>query len=379
MRLFLVFLFALLIGPSPWAQDGVLRSPEGFRLATEPWPWQFPRDLGPHPEFQTEWWYYTGNLNDESGNRFGFQLVVFRRPLVAAPAPRESAWATRDVYLAHLAVTDVEAGTFSKAQRLSRTGPGLAGAQGDPSYRVWLLDWEITDLTDGSTHLKARDRDFGIDLRLRPAKPMILHGNRGLSQKGPGVGNASHYYSFTRLDVLEGSRVWTKSAGPDRPIAVRGSAWKDHEFSTSTLAENQVGWDWFSLQFDNNTELMLFHIRLRDGGIEPHSHGTFVAADGSTTEVALEDFRLETLDRWKSPRSGAEYPSRWRLLVPKLGLDVTIAPVIADQELDTSGTAGVIYYEGAVDVSGTTAGNAAVTGVGYVEMTGYARALDRLF
>lgn len=334
----------------------------GFARAMAPRPIAFPGDAGPHPAYQTEWWYYTGNLADAAGARYGFQLTFFRRALAPAAPKRPSAWGTNQVYLAHFAVTDVAGGAFHSAERLARGAAGLAGAQANP-FRVWVEDWsaEGAGAVEGRLRLRATDGPVAIDLVLDPAKPAALHGDAGLSQKGPEPGNASFYYSYSRLDARGGITTATGAH------AVTGRAWMDHEWSTSALAADQVGWDWFSLQLDDGRELMLFQIRAADGGVAAESSGSLIDAEGTVTRLDRSAFTLAVTERWTSPRTGGDYPAGWRLRVPTAALDLTVTPLAADQELST----GLRYWEGAVQVAGT-AGGRPVGGHGYVELTGYA-------
>jgi predicted secreted hydrolase len=347
---------------------------EGFARADRPRAIAFPADAGPHPDYQTEWWYYTGNLEAEDGRRFGFQLTFFRRAM-APPADRtqrESDWAMDQLYLAHFALTDVAGGSFHSADRLSRGAAGLAGAQADP-FRVWVETWSAAESVDlrapDSTRpspdlpvrLVAADGPVAIDLLLSPEKPPVLHGDAGLSPKGPEPGNASFYYSFPRLGTV--GTVTTAEGS----VPVSGQAWMDHEWSTSALGEDQTGWDWFSLQLDEGRELMVFQLRERDGGIAASSSGSLIDAEGRVTRLGRDDFAIVVKDSWTSPRSGGVYPAGWRLTVPGADLDLSIDPVASDQELDV----GFKYWEGAVDVEGTADGRHA-GGQGYVELTGYA-------
>jgi predicted secreted hydrolase len=334
----------------------------GFARVTAPRPIVFPADAGPHPAYQTEWWYYTGNLADAAGRRYGFQLTFFRRALVPVAPPRPSAWAASQVYLAHFTVTDVPARAFHSAERLARGAAGLAGAQADP-FRVWVETWSATALgaVAGRVRLQAADGPVAIDLALDPTKPPALHGDRGFSRKGPQPGNASFYYSYPRL----GATGVLSTATGTRPVT--GTAWMDHEWSTSALATDQVGWDWFSLQLDDGRELMLFQIRQRDGGIAAESGGSLIGADGRVTPLAHAASTLVVTNHWTSPRTGGVYPAGWRVRVPGSALDLTVTPLTPDQELST----GLRYWEGAVGIAGTADGRP-VTGHGYVELTGYA-------
>lgn len=344
---------------------GALRTADdrGYAKAIEPREFSFPEDHGPHPEFRTEWWYYTGNLETAEGRRFGFQLTFFRSALAPEMAERASAWATRQVYLAHFTVTDVQGERFHSFERWSRGAAGLAGAEGEP-FRVWVEDWSA-EAAGGQAppmRISAREGDVGIDLVLRQGKPPVLQGERGLSRKSAERGNASYYYSLTRMPAAGTVRVDGGS------FAVSGLAWMDREWSTSSLGKNQVGWDWFALQLSDGREVMLYRLRRKDGSADPASSGTVIGPGGESRRLAPGDFTLEDLDRWKSPRSGAGYPSRWRLRIPSEGLDVEVRPLLPDQELDVS----FLYWEGAVGISGARSG-APVVGRGYVELTGYAK------
>lgn len=333
---------------------------EGYARALEPRAFLFPDDHGAHPDFSTEWWYFTGNLAAEDGRRFGYQLTFFRRAVAPEMPARGSAWATRQIALAHFALTDAEAGRFHAFERTSRMAAGLAGAQAVP-FRVWLEDWSAAGKGgDPPWRLTAREGDVAIDLLVDTTKPPVLHGERGLSRKGSSPGNASYYYSLTRMPTRGTVEV------DGRRFVVGGTSWLDREWSTSLLEPEQVGWDWFSLQLDDGRELMLFQIRRQDGTLDPASEGTLVAADGGTERLAQSDLALEVTATWKSPR-GAVYPAGWRLRMPHHGLDLTITPLVADQELDVS----FRYWEGAVTATGSA------TGRGYVELVGYGTAADQ--
>jgi predicted secreted hydrolase len=334
----------------------------GYERALAPRPFTFPQDHGPHPAFLTEWWYFTGNLDDDAGHHFGYQLTIFRRALAPTAPARASAWATRDIYMGHLALSDVAGGQFYAYERFSRGGAGLAGAGGDP-FRVFLEDW----LIEGSgpegmdMRLRAAQGDVSIDLRATNAAPPVLQGDTGLSQKGPSAGNASYYYSLPRMATEGEIRI-----GPVR-YRVSGLSWMDREWSTSSLEGDLSGWDWFALQLSDGSSLMFYRLRGPGGATSPFSAGSLTRADGSQISLAADDVQVDVLDTWRSPRSGSTYPARWDLKIPAAQLDLQIAPYLADQELPVS----VTYWEGAVQVSGTRAG-APLRGSGYVELTGYA-------
>lgn len=326
-----------------------------YRQALPGYRYDFPRDHFEHPDFRTEWWYYTGNVRNADGRRFGFELVFFRQGERRGPSENRSAWRIDDLYLAHLALTDIGGRQFHSYRRLSRAGPGLAGA-GFAGRRVWNGNWSAEWDADfrGQT-LRAVARDARFTLRLAPLKPWVIHGENGVSQKAAGAGRASYYVSFPRLSV----------EGEINGRAVQGTAWMDHEWFTHQLEAAQVGWDWFSAQLADNTELMLFQLRRKDGGIDPYSAGTFIDGQGRARHLKAGDFTLQPLETWTSPKTKARYPVRWRLRVPSLGIDMECAAALREQELAGEG-GGPSYWEGAVTYSGSA------SGVGYLEMTGYA-------
>ncbi len=351
-------------------------STEGFARALEPKPFQFPRDHGPHPEYRTEWWYITGNLESSGGDPFGFQFTIFRSALGPKPPSAASTWNTNQVFMGHFAVTDGAGQTFRAFERFSRGAQGLAGAQAEP-FRVWLEDWAlegpVETARDPTTdpefagsgifplRLSAAEDDRGISLLLSPEKPLVLQGEAGLSQKGPEPGNASFYYSFTRLKA-EGSLNLD-----DQNLQVGGAAWLDREWSTSALSGEQAGWDWFALQLSDGQDLMYYQLRLRDGSPDPLSKGVLVDVAGNPKGLVSRQVELTVLDRWQSPLGGVPYPSRWHLAVPEEGIDLEVVPILPDQELELT----FRYWEGAVRVTGTARGQE-VVGRGYVELTGYA-------
>ncbi len=335
----------------------------GYRRASAARPFIFPEDHGPHPGFKHEWWYFTGNLRSAQGRRFGFQLTFFRIALAPDPLQRPSRWGTRQIYMAHFALSDAAGERFYSFERFSRAALQLAGARDDP-FRVWLETWQARSFAQGifPLQLQAAADDVSIDLSLQSGKPLVLQGESGLSQKSAEAGNASYYYSFTRLPAHG------KLTIEGETFTVNGSAWLDREWSTSALAPDQVGWDWFALQLDDGRELMYYRLRGQEGKTDPASQGIFVAADGTTRQLGAGDVTLEVLETWRSPRSEALYPISWRLRSPALELDLVITPLLEDQELQTT----LRYWEGAVAVTGRD-GADKVEGWGYVELTGYAQ------
>ncbi len=334
----------------------------GYALARAPRPFTFPADHGPHPDFRTEWWYFTGNLDGPDAQPFGFELTVFRIALTP-PGPADedsSAWRTRQLYMAHFGLTDARAQKFYAFERFGRGAAGIAGARSAP-FRVWLDDWQVEEGPEGMPHMRLRARQDGVavDLALAPQKPLVLQGDRGLSQKGAGAGNASFYYSFTRLATT--GTVTT----PGGTYAVNGFSWMDREWSTSALDSTQVGWDWFALQLSDGRELMYYQLRETGDRPSPFSKGTLVRPDGTTRALGAADVQLAVTDTWTSPHSGARYPAAWTLAIPGENLRLRLTPLVPDQELNVS----VRYWEGAVQVEG----DGGVSGRGYVEMTGYDR------
>jgi predicted secreted hydrolase len=328
-----------------------------FRVAVPGYHYQFPRDHFAHPGFQTEWWYYTGNLRAHDGHRYGFELVFFREAKNDMPHDNPSAWRVDDLYLAHLALTDIDGKRFRYFERLNRAGPGIAGASLEKG-RVWNANWQSQwDLASGKQTLSAVAEGLRFTLRLEPRTPPVIHGENGVSRKAEGAGKASYYVSFPRLDV----------EGTLNGAAVDGTAWMDHEWFTQQLDERQQGWDWFSVQLDSGAELMLFDLRRKDGGIDPYSSGTYIARDGRATHLRRADFDLQPLGDWVSPKTGTRYPVRWRISVPSLKVQLECTAAIPDQELVSKDDASPTYWEGAVTYSGSA------RGVGYLEMTGYGK------
>ena len=344
--------------------------PEPWQRAIGAWSWLFPRDHGAHPNFKTEWWYFTGNLEDARKRRFGYQLTLFRQGIQFTPAQPTSRWAVRDFYFGHFTISDVAADQFHVSERVSRGALGEAKAAPD-RMEVALGPWTIeqADPAKESYHLAAREADMAIDFEEHPLKPLVLEGVGGLSRKADGVGEASYYYSYPRLATSGRLRVG------DQSYDVTGLSWFDHEFSTSSLGKDQVGWDWFCLQLDNHEEIMLYAMRDKSGAMDPVSEGTWVKADGTSERLLPGSFSIEKKGTWRSPRSGAVYPAGWHIVVPGHRADLTVSPAMADQELRLTKMGALDYWEGACSIAGRV-GDAPVSGVGYTELTGYAGALQ---
>ena len=335
-----------------------------YRMAMPGYRYEFPRDHFNHPDFQTEWWYYTGNLKSIDGRRFGFELTFFRQAVSRDPA-RNSVWDVRDLYLAHLALSDLDGGKFYHAERSNRSSPGIAAVK-ESLGRIWNGNWQI-QWHGGDQELNAVDERFQLHLTLHTEKPPVIHGENGVSQKAEGPGRASHYVSLTRLATSGVIELGGKR------FEVSGTSWMDHEFFTHQLEPNQTGWDWLSLQLEDHTEMMLFHIRRKDGSIDPYSAGTYVDAEGKTTHLRSGDFMLQPVgEKWTSPLTGADYPIQWKIAIPKLGVELEAKTLLKSQELTGKTRISPTYWEGAIALTGRR-NSQPLSGAGYLEMTGYDR------
>jgi predicted secreted hydrolase len=338
-------------------------SPSEFERAEAPRVFDFPADHGAHPGFRSEWWYFTGNLAAADGRHFGFQLTFFRFALAPGAAERASAWATNQAWMAHLTVTDSAGRRFHVAERLARGALGLAGAEAAP-FRVWLGDWEATAAGSGADiyplRLTARDEAIAIDLTLTTAKPLVLQGENGWDRKGPEPGNASYYYSYTRL--IARGHINIGGAAVD----VSGSAWMDREWGSSALGPDLSGWDWCALQLSDGSELMLYRLRHKDGRASAFSKAALIRPNGERRSYAAGEFAFEPRRWWTSPRTKVKYPVAWSIELPAEELSLKIDPRLDDQELDLT----VRYWEGAVSASGR-ARSGALRAEGYLELAGY--------
>jgi predicted secreted hydrolase len=355
----LVFLTTTVQGASPLRLGAVLgeTADDGFARADGPWRFEFPRDHGPHPEFRSEWWYLTANLQAANGDEYGVQFTLFRQALRAEPAVG-GPWDASQIYLGHVAVTDVAARVHLGAERLARAHPRLAGVSAAP-FRAWIDGWSLAaagpDL-EGLV-LDAMTADFHLTLRFDPVKPVVLQGDAGLSAKGPG--QASYYYSIPRL-AAEG-----RIARGEAVTAVNGAAWLDREWSTSVLSDDQIGWDWFALQLTSGEDLMAFQLRRRDGTRDPYDQGMWVDEAGVGQHLTARDFVLEPLRFWRDDR-GTAWPVGWSLILTGPGgpRRLRVEAAVDDQRMDTLLT----YWEGLVRVFDDSGGR---VGTGYLEMTGY--------
>ncbi|MBO0614216.1 MAG: hypothetical protein RL122_287 [Pseudomonadota bacterium] len=330
-----------------------------FTRVLAPRAFQFPQDHAAHPDFRNEWWYVTGNVQTDDGRQFGYQVTWFRIALTPDKPVSVSPWASNQVWMAHVALTDVQAGEHLHEQRLARGAAGLAGQSVQP-FRVWLEDWQMVG--DGAGEfpwaIAVKAKDFTLNLQLRPQKPPVLQGDQGLSQKSSEVGNASYYYSLTRLQTL--GEIYRDG----QRFTVTGESWLDREWSTSALGTDQAGWDWFSLQLHDGHEVMFYRLRKKSGETDAHSAGKWVLPEGAAQTLASDDVKLKPLRYWQAA-SGARYPVAWEMSLRQQGKRWRIEAVVDDQLMET----GITYWEGAVRV--VDADNGKLLGQGYLEMSGY--------
>ena len=343
-----------------------------FHLALPGYHYQFPRDHFNHPDYQIEWWYYTGNLQDATGHRFGFEVTFFRQAIKLpgnAAASEDPVWLPDQIYLAHLALSDIDRGGFYHTERLNRAGPGIAGSD-IGSRKYWNGNWQAywKSLETGEQQLQAVCDQFNLALHLNPKKGPVIHGQNGVSQKGPSPGDASHYISFTRIaasgDLTLGGRNFK----------LTGLAWMDHEFFTQQRNDSLSGWDWFAIQLDNDEELMLYRLRDKTGQPTSFSSGTYVDSLGIAHFLDSPQISFSPGGMWRSPKSGGNYPLAWQISVPSLGLQLSETASLENQELFTPDSVSPTYWEGAVTYQGTIHYKPA-KGVGYLELTGYAEPL----
>jgi predicted secreted hydrolase len=366
MRRFLAALVALAFVTAVPSGAAPLRTAHGFLNANVPWHFAFPRDHAAHDGFASEWWYYTGHVHTRDGRRFGYELTFFRvglRPGQAEPAAGQSRWRGNQIYPAHFALTDERGQQFFHAERFARAALG-AGSASTQKLDVHVDTWHLTG--PAPFRMFAEANGIAIDFTETSEKPPAIHGHDGISVKAACDTCASHYYSMTRLRT-SGTLTF---AG--QRLAVEGITWMDHEFGSDELQANQAGWDWFSIQLDDKREFMLYLLRQKDGSVTPQSSGSLIAPDGTVTYLPRDAFVVDATGSWTSPHTHGVYPSGWRVRVPSANVDLTLTPTVLDQELANT-VGGVSYWEGAVDV--TDAAKHPL-GVGYVELTGYAGAVN---
>ena len=338
-----------------------------WKNAEPGWHYEFPRDHRSHREFKTEWWYFTGNVFDADGHRFGYELTFFRQGIRPAGErdPNASRFIIDDLKFAHFALSDVSPQRFRFEQKTSRGAFGEAGFD-EGSRLAWIENWALDFTGEGEFDLKAATTFGALRLHLRSVRPPVIHGENGVSVKAANGSSASHYYSIPRLETTGEISV----SGAAHPV--RGESWFDHEWSSSQLAKGEVGWDWICLQMDDGAELMLYRMRLENGQAEPSSSGTWMAPDGTVTHLRASDFQMTPAVSWKSKANGAQYPVCWRITLPRQNAELTVRPAVEDQELSLG---PITYWEGAIDATGTRNGEA-VAGRGYLELTGYAGRLN---
>lgn len=378
--IYLTILALLAVGYFYWQSQNVAAVPaasvtdylsgessEGFAQVIEQRKLEFPRDLGAHPEFQTEWWYYTGNLEDDEGRQFGYQFTIFRRAIVAENydgVSSDSSWRTNQIYFAHAAVADISDNQFLAGEHFSRGGAGLAGAIADP-YEVWIEDWYVKEIAPGVHQMKAEKGGVGFEFELKETQPPVLQGIDGFSPKAEQRGKATYYYSLVGLET-EGE-IWI---GENR-YSVKGKSWKDHEVGTNFLPDDAVGWDWFSAQFDNGEALMYGQIR-HERGLDSGG-GSWISKNSSIDSLLSSEISIEVLETWESDSTGAIYPSRWTIEIPERNLKLEARTLINDAELLVG--IGTIYWEGPAYYEGTLDGEP-ISGFGYIELTGYVNPVD---
>lgn len=326
---------------------------EHYRRVTEPAPLDFPADHGSHPDYRSEWWYFTGNLEGGDGQRVGFQYTLFRFGLDESE-PRDSQWTASDLWMAHLALSDGRRQRFFQSERFARGALDLAGATPE---RWWLRDWQVTAESDGWA-LDMDAGEFALDLDLTLTRPIVLQGDQGYSRKGPEPGNASRYYSATRLAADGRVRI------EDEWLEVTGSAWLDREWGSNQLSETLAGWDWFALQFDDGRDVMVYRLRDHQGNASTWSAGVVVQPDGSARILAAEDFTATIVDWWTDP-VGIRWPLEWQLDIVPADLSVHVQPAFNAQRWYQS----VPYWEGMVDITDPDSGQP--LGRGYLELSGY--------
>lgn len=351
-----------------WLLWGTLGASE-WQVALPGWEYRWPQDLRAHPEFQTEWWYFVGNLASQDGQEFGYQLTFFRQGVIPPSERRQysSRFVPGEFIFAHFAVSDLTRGKHEAFQHASRGAFDDAGFD-DGERLAWIGEWEVRHLANGEFRLRATEGEVAIDLQLTPLKPAITHGEGGVSQKAEGAGRASHYHSLTRIRTAGVIRIGGENH------SVSGLSWFDQEWASNQLAKHQVGWDWFSIQFGNGTELMLYQMRTDQGGRDPFSSGTFVAADGTTRHLTAADYVLTPLEWWQSPETNGRYPVKWSIEIPTLDLRLEATARNRSQEMNFQ---PIAYWEGPVAIEGTR-GRSPIEGRGYLEMTGYAAPLEQI-
>lgn len=337
-----------------------------WKIAAPGWTYQFPRDHHAHREFKTEWWYFTGNVFDNEGRRFGYELTFFRhgiRPL-AERDPNASRFIVDDLKFAHFALTDVKGKRFQFEQKTSRGAFGEAGFD-DGARIAWIEDWSLVAAANG-WDIGAKGKNGEVRLHLKFGQGPVIHGENGVSVKAAGGASASHYYSLPRLETTGELRA----DGQTR--FVQGETWFDHEWSSSQLGRGEIGWDWICLQWENGAALMLYRMRTESGTVEPSSSGTWIEPDGTATHLRASDFTMVPTAFWTSKTTKARYPIAWQIELPNQRLKFAVSSALDDQELKLG---PITYWEGAIDADGIH-DEKPIHGRGYLELTGYAGRLN---
>ncbi len=319
---------------------------------------QFPKDEAAHDAFKSEWWYYVGHLKDDEGHKYGYELTFFRHKLLG-----------QNMYFSHLALSDEQNQNFQWKERSSVLHPFTAGAKAS-NYYVWNGDWKVSAQPDGSHKINAGTREFSIQLNLDTLGAPVAHGDNGFSRKADGDGKASYYYSRTKMPT-EGLIT-----DHGKVHHVRGNSWMDHEFGSNMLGDKTIGWNWYSVQLENDSQLMLCIIRNEDGTVDNNSFGTIIGADGQTRKLTGSDFIIKTTGEWQSPKTNTKFPMGWDVTIPSEEIRLNIQPSLKNQELETERSAGLSYWEGKCSVSGSMRGKS-VKGDSYVELTGYAQKINK--
>ncbi len=360
--------YLLVVGIMIWAGAAV----HAWTPAQPGYAWSFPRDHWARDGYKTEWWYFTGHLRsaDEPVRRFGFQFTFFRIGVSRDVPEVGSAWAAGNLIMGHAALTDLDNGTHRFSELVVRAAPLLGGFGRHPDPRLawsvgppgtpdgWQLRWNGNGF---DFNMADAGKSFGFSLSTRPLKPVAFQGPGGLSRKGEGATEASHYYSFTRMAATGTVRV------DGNEWKVDGTSWMDKEFGSNQLGEDMEGWDWFSLQLDDGREVMLYILRDRDGATH-HAGATLVNSVGAVRYLQPDEWKLNATDRWTSPATGAPYPAGWTLDIPSAAIRAVISPKLAEQENRSALIPNLFYWEGSVRIE-TESGRP--MGQGYVELTGY--------
>lgn len=347
---------------------------EGFLLAKPGYEFSFPRDHGAHENYKTEWWYFTGNMADQSGTEFGYQFTIFRHQLITPRATDSpaSTLATPNIYLGHFAVSNISEGVHRHDERLARPELGQASVSFE-KMNLDLKNWTLTQSADETITLSASapEKQFAVNLAMKPNKALVLNGNNGVHVKSSNQDQASYYYSYTNLQTT-GTVTWDETTH-----TVSGRSWMDHEFGSSWLSDDEAGWDWFAIQLENGVDLMIYQLRKSNGTPVSTSEGTIVFADGTKRSLKQEERTMTPLRTWESPETEGEYPVEWLIELPEFESTLTIKARFPEQEMLTKQSTGSSYWEGAISAAGTWAG-APVAGKGYLELVGYTGAMTPL-